>query len=526
MRLLFLLISHVFCVHMIQGKADNDEEDYEYDEEAENRVDIAKGGTRLVGASRGDSTRLTFLVGFKIDANENHHSTCTGSLISPQWVISAAHCILDIVGTNFLKKCAALTKRGRTFTYLRNTVKCTFFKNGNIKIDIIQPEGVAYLGVADINKFEERVFGESVKIDFVVRHAQSYQGGGYHSYGGYDISLIHLEKPAPVKYKPACLPGPNQKDNSIGPGYNQEEQANLAGYGRYYRTPCMTDQFGPAKFHYCENPKSCSESVPKLHPECHKFFADPTTPDKVPVDDEDLIIVSRKGRRISAIHCHQLVSPLKDSKGWCKVTKDASDLSIGLHSKRAKKDMWGFCSKDCYLERKPHEDHSVLRKLKNVDILDDKLCQVFLNLSLPTSTVEVYPQILCVGFVKPLKYSVWSKTSSGHYKEVPHDAIKGLHRLKFITGQDIYVHSAGTCQGDSGGPVFSMNELDKSFVVLGAVSGGRGALGHCGGLNNPTHYARISFFLDWIGKILGNDIQDVCYGNGDKSISYQQYKNL
>ena len=29
----------------------------------------------------------------------------------------------------------------------------------------------------------------------------------------------------------------------------------------------------------------------------------------------------------------------------------------------------------------------------------------------------------------------------------------------------------------------------KSFI-LGVVSGGRGRLGHCGGMNNPTHYAR------------------------------------
>ena len=28
----------------------------------------------------------------------------------------------------------------------------------------------------------------------------------------------------------------------------------------------------------------------------------------------------------------------------------------------------------------------------------------------------------------------------------------------------------------------------KTF--LGAVSGGRGRLGECGGINNPTHYAR------------------------------------
>jgi hypothetical protein len=31
---------------------------------------------------------------------------------------------------------------------------------------------------------------------------------------------------------------------------------------------------------------------------------------------------------------------------------------------------------------------------------------------------------------------------------------------------------------------------DNYIMLIGAVSGGRGLLGKCGGVNNPTHYTR------------------------------------
>ena len=101
-----------------------------------------------------------------------------------------------------------------------------------------------------------------------------------------------------------------------------------------------------------------------------------------------------------------------------------------------------------------------------------------------------------------------------------------------------YVASVGTCKGDSGGPAF-VEEKPNHFVVtgsgnnfnqiyaggadfpptltyytsvcvqifgrvnnsssfLGLVSGGRGALGECGGINNPIHYVRFKKFTRWV----------------------------
>ena len=98
-----------------------------------------------------------------------------------------------------------------------------------------------------------------------------------------------------------------------------------------------------------------------------------------------------------------------------------------------------------------------------------------------------------------------------------------------------YVASVGTCKGDSGGPAF-VEEKPNHFVVtgsgnnfnqiyaggadfpppsrirrlyvckflvglttfLGLVSGGRGELGECGGINNPIHYVRFKWFTRWV----------------------------
>ena len=63
-------------------------------------------------------------------------------------------------------------------------------------------------------------------------------------------------------------------------------------------------------------------------------------------------------------------------------------------------------------------------------------------------------------------------------------------------------------QGDSGGPSFVEESKDRFVVTggifnknssfVGVVSGGRGTLGECGGINNPIHYVRVKRFTRWI----------------------------
>lgn len=90
-----------------------------------------------------------------------------------------------------------------------------------------------------------------------------------------------------------------------------------------------------------------------------------------------------------------------------------------------------------------------------------------------------------------------------------------------------YVTSAGTCSGDSGGPLYTEPEPGV-YVVTGVVSGGRGELGFCGGINNPVHYVRYSQgsveldiiiilmfrvkeFGSWIEDILQENSEELCW---------------
>jgi len=56
-----------------------------------------------------------------------------------------------------------------------------------------------------------------------------------------------------------------------------------------------------------------------------------------------------------------------------------------------------------------------------------------------------------------------------------------------------------------------MSTSKKSYIVLGVVSGGRGKLGNCGGINNPVHYVRVKKFTEWIIMLVGNQSSEVCW---------------
>ncbi|KRX79013.1 Transmembrane protease serine 9 [Trichinella sp. T6] len=51
----------------------------------------------------------------------------------------------------------------------------------------------------------------------------------------------------------------------------------------------------------------------------------------------------------------------------------------------------------------------------------------------------------------------------------------------------------GSCQGDSGGPLLC--EYNKRMVVFGVSSS---VIGHCGQLNQPSIYTRVTHYLDWL----------------------------
>ena len=272
-------------------------------------------------------------------------------------------------------------------------MRCTYAADDNIKIELINPTGVAYLGVNNVNSYEDVKLGQSIEIDYIIRHKHSYRGGGsYGTYGGFDITLLHLTISA--FQTPACLPGIRFKDSGIGPGYNINLNASLAGYGAYYRASdyCLTDALGPSRYHYCRSNTNClTKSAPPQNSKCEEFFSRQQTVYKMPDNVYKIAIKINNTEE----NCYRASSGIVGSYGWCDVDTDANTLGVLKNAKS-----WGFCSEDCFLRNNLTDlepDFDVLRRIDQVDILDDHTCVEFLNTALRNAAVSFRPEILCIG---------------------------------------------------------------------------------------------------------------------------------
>jgi len=241
------------------------------------------------------------------------------------------------------------------------------------------------------------------------------------------------------------------------------------------------------KFHYCDKDygkgeSACQKGPPPNGKDCERFFA--SQGNKMPSDVEDVRLELQGGKTVM---CHSQQNPEEAKHGWCHVTGNYYDAKNTDYNYRS----WGFCGKDCFLDT-GGPGTGVMRKKTSIHILPETLCSRFLNDSLSSQGVKTYPEILCIAEQNRWKEETWKETGSG-FQKVQEGEVRRY-------GTTSYVASVGTCQGDSGGPVF-VEEYDR-FVVTGVVSGGRGELGDCGGVNNPIHYARVKRLTNWILEIL------------------------
>jgi hypothetical protein len=185
--------------------------------------------------------------------------------------------------------------------------------------------------------------------------------------------------------------------------------AFLAGYGKYYRmedkkTLCQTDEYGRNKFHMCaktgNSDQICKQDQPPTSSQCSKFFD--SVQKTVPEEYEEIKIVDMDSKKEA--FCFPSHSPNPHSNGWCET--DMNFYEFKAHKEKG----WGFCGKDCYLGKfDTLEDFGVLRHLTTVNILQDKLCNVFLKEASEGIHLKVKPKILCVGEFRPWKTQLWKK---------------------------------------------------------------------------------------------------------------------
>lgn len=238
---------------------------------------------------------------------------------------------------------------------------------------------MAYLGLKDFYNPSDVQSGQKINIDFYKLNFQTYRGNtSYGKFGGFDIALLHLATPADAAYVTACLPSLDFSDT--------ERKVSLAGYGYYNRKPCLTDEYGASKYHYCSNP--CDEnSSPPREALCDQFFANSVALELG--NFTDIILV---GSDSAQTYCYVNKSRNPESiYGWCKVTDDASKIGVMKAT-----DSWGFCGRDCHEESK-EQSKGTLRRVDDVDTLDEHMCERYLQVTLEEGEVEVKPRILCVG---------------------------------------------------------------------------------------------------------------------------------
>jgi hypothetical protein len=267
----------------------------------------------------------------------------------------------------------------------------------------LSTKGQAWIGVNNLNNNsskKQKMFATYVKR--FIRHPKTYRGGGtYGDYGGYDISLVEFKSKIPTEFgSPACLPTPSFKDEGV--------KTNIAGYGLYFRKrdnklQCQTDNYGRNKYHMCaeagDGPSVCKTSPPPSSPACLHFFN--FTNHTYPEEYEEIQVVNEAE---NSSFCFGPSSPKAGSKGWCATSQSHYSL------KNVEESGWGFCSKDCYLgPPNKLEGSNILREVKNVDVLPQNLCDIFLNDSTKGKKLQVMPKILCIGKLMPWKTQVWKK---------------------------------------------------------------------------------------------------------------------
>ena len=116
---------------------------------------------------------------------------------------------------------------------------------------------------------------------------------------------------SPTNVEPACIPTPEFKDSGLKSGYDNIQNVQLTGYGKYFRPTCLTDELGPSANHYCESKSKYNTSTnPPRSPECKEFLSNNPAVEKE-FSSENLHKITVQSQGEKPVDCFRKTSYLK-----------------------------------------------------------------------------------------------------------------------------------------------------------------------------------------------------------------------
>jgi len=481
-----------------------------------------KSEDRIIGGEvveGGDRPPFMAIFNFKPSSTVK----CTASIVSPHWLISAAHCL---VKKKEFEKSPCLEGIGLGFKSV-----CSRSPDGDIVVTFPAQEAEVpqiFIDVDDMMQIKPGYVKNKRSVEKIIMSKKAYLGGMYGSYGGYDFIIIKVSEPMPGELA-ACLPGLQ---------YSAGQDIMIGGYGRYRRVPCETTDKGPQIYEYCKVDPTCTretrefkeakckiqfeyqgktynkcirdqETPSAFNEHCKKFALNTGLSDKKMQMHNINEIVLMSGNKIIT-KCYRKSA---GRHGWCGTTKH---IVTGKKEDAYKKDAsvslsedWGVCGDTCEDE----EDYHLTGKarVKQVEIMDQEWCDDRLAALRQGEEgqpgergFQVFPQVYCVAYNESYQTKVYEFNGNA-YQERPmtRNILAALGRE-----ENFYIRATGSCKGDSGGPLYE--QRGQKYIVIGTTSRGTGPIGNCGGQGNPTHYARVKFHVGFMKKYIK---EELCVAN-------------